>query len=65
MLKKLVSLGVKYIDGEAVFSSAIEIYDKGRSFGLQDMTEDDYMVLEEAEISRLPVLLQARFYILS
>lgn len=60
LLKKLVSLGVKYIDGEAVFSPAIEIYGKGRSFGLQDMTEDDYMVLEKVEISRLPVLLQAR-----
>ena len=60
LLKKLASLGVKYTDGEAVFSPAIEIYGKGRSFGLQDMTEDDYMILEKIEISRLPVLLQAR-----
>lgn len=60
LLKKLASLGVKYTDGEAVFSPAIEIYGKGRSFGLQDMTEDDYMILEEIKISRLPVLLQAR-----
>lgn len=60
LLKKLASLGVKYTDGEAVFSPAIEIYGKGRSFGLQDMTEDDYMLLEKIEVSRLPVLLQAR-----
>ena len=60
LLKKLASLGVKYTDGEAVFSPAIEIYGKGRSFGLQDMKEDDYMILEKIEISRLPVLLQAR-----
>ena len=60
LLKNLASLGVKYTDGEVEFSPAIEIYGKGRSFGLQDMTEDDYMILEKTEVSRLPVLLQAR-----
>lgn len=60
LLKKLASLGVKYTDGEAEFSPMIEIYGKGRSFGLQDMSEDDYAVLERIEVSRLPVLLQAR-----
>lgn len=60
LLKKFASLGVKYTDGEAAFSPAIEIYGKGRSFGLQDMTEDDYMILEKTEVSRMPVLLQAR-----
>lgn len=60
LLKKIASLGVKYKEGEAVFSPAIEIYGKGRSFGLQDMTEDDYVILEKIEVSRLPVLLQAR-----
>ncbi len=60
LLKNLASLGVKYTDGEVEFSPAIEIYGKGRSFGLQDMTEDDYMMLEKVEVSRLPVLFQAR-----
>ena len=49
LLKNLASLGVKYTDGEAVFSPAIEIYGKGRSFGLQDMTEDDYIVLVDSQ----------------
>lgn len=60
LLKKLASLSVKYTDDEAVFSPMIEIYGKGRSFGLQDMSEDDYALLEKIEVSRLPVLLQAR-----
>lgn len=60
LLKNIASLSVEYKDGEIKIIPRIEIYGEERTFGLQDLTDDDFKILEEIDVDRLPVLLKAR-----
>lgn len=59
LIKDVCSLHTKISAKNIEFQPSIVLMGK-RSFGLQDMTEDDFILLESLDISRLPLNIQAR-----
>lgn len=59
LIKDVCSLHTKISAKNIEFQPSIVLMGK-RSFDLQDMTEDDFILLESLDISRLPLNIQAR-----
>lgn len=59
LIKDVCSLHAKISANNIEFQPSIVLMDK-RSFSLQDMTEDDFLLLESLDISLLPLNIQAR-----
>lgn len=59
LIKNMCSLHAKISVKDIVFQPSIELFGK-RSFGIQDMSEDDFVLLETLDLSLLPVNIRAR-----
>lgn len=60
LLKNIVSLNFKYSEEKIDITPAIEIYGEGRTFGLQDMEDDDYELLQLLDLVSIPKLICVR-----
>lgn len=60
LFRNIASLSVEFEKGVAQYSPGFIIYGEGRSFDLQDMTDDDYALLKNVDVKRIPLLLRAR-----
>ena len=60
LLKNIVSLNFKYREEKIDITPAIEIYGEGRTFGLQDMEDDDYELLQLLDLVSIPKLICVR-----
>ena len=59
LIKNICSLHAKISDKNIEFQPSIVLMGK-RSFSLQDLTEDDYLLLESLDIALLPLNIRAR-----
>ena len=59
LIKNICSMYVKISDTKIEFQPFITLMEK-RSFGIQDMTKEDYGLLESIDFSLLPVNIRAR-----
>jgi len=59
LIKNICDLHAKISVKDIEFQPSIELRGK-RSFGLQDMTKDDFVLLESLNLSLLPVNIRAR-----
>lgn len=60
LLLQVASLGQRYDEKENVFCPRMVWNDGGRSFSLEDMSEDDFRILEGLSYEKLPLALRAR-----
>ncbi len=59
LLKNIVSLGTKIHDDGIEFHSMFVMADGSRTFSIEDISEDDYLILHSLELDKMPLILRA------
>lgn len=60
LLKNIVSLGTKVYNDRIEFYPRFEMVDGRRTFSIEDISEDDYLVLRGLELNKIPLILRVR-----
>lgn len=60
LLKNIVSLGTKVYNDRIEFYPRFEMVDGRRTFSIEDISEDDYSILHNLELNKMPLILRAR-----
>lgn len=59
LLKNIVSLGTKIHDDGIEFHPMFVMADGSRTFSIEDISEDDYLILHSLELDKMPLILRA------
>ena len=59
LLKNIVSLGTKIHDDGIEFHPMFVMADGSRTFSIDDISEDDYLILHSLELDKMPLILRA------
>ncbi len=59
LLKNIVSLGTKIYDDGIEFHPMFVMADGSRTFSIEDISEDDYLILHSLELDKMPLILRA------
>lgn len=59
LLKNIVSLGTKIHDDGIEFHPMFVIADGSRTFSIEDISEDDYLILHSLKLEKMPLILRA------
>lgn len=59
LLKNIVSLGTKIHNDGIEFHPMFVMADGSRTFSIEDISEDDYLILHSLELERMPFILRA------
>ncbi len=60
LIKNISSLGMKIDDNGIEFCPMLVMADGRRAFSIEDISEDDYLKLQNLELEKLPLILRAR-----
>lgn len=59
LLKNIVSLGTKIHDDGIEFHPMFVMADGSRTFSIEDISEDDYLIFHSLELDKMPLILRA------
>ena len=59
LLKNIVSLGTRIYDDGIEFHPMFVMADGSRTFSIDDISEDDYLILHSLELDKMPLILRA------
>ena len=59
LLKNIVSLGTKIHDDRIEFHPMFVMADGSRTFSIEDISEEDYLILHNLELDKIPLTLRA------
>ena len=59
LLKNIVSLGTKIHDDGIEFHPMFVMADGSRTFSIEDISEDDYLILHSLKLEKMPLILRA------
>lgn len=59
LLKNIVSLGTKIHDDGIEFHPMFVMADGSRTFSIEDISEDDYLILHSLKLDKMPLILRA------
>lgn len=59
LLKNIVSLGTKIHDDGIEFHPMFVMADGSRTFSIEDISEDDYLILHSLQLDKMPLILRA------
>lgn len=59
LLKNIVSLGTKIHNDGIEFHSMFVMADGSRTFSIEDISEDDYLILHSLKLEKMPLILRA------
>ncbi len=59
LLKNIVSLGTKIHNDGIEFHPMFVMADGSRTFSIEDISEDDYLILHSLKLEKMPLILRA------